>query len=148
MQSPPTLPPPPPPQNLEHAPWLQANRLSINTLKCTYMITGSLYNLCHEHYIPDIKISGKSVERVYEFDQLGVTIDDKLNWTRHIEKLYKKLSSALFSMKQIKFLPKSSSVTTDRSLVDQDCVTAMLSGEIVTSLSLRSYNASKTEPCN
>ena len=40
------------------------------------------------------KILGKSVERVYEFDQLGVTIDDKLNWSRHIEKLYKKLSSA------------------------------------------------------
>ena len=53
-----------------------------------------------------------------EFDQLRVTVDDKLNWSRHIEKLYKKLSSAQFSIKQIKFLPKSSLVTTYRSLVE------------------------------
>ena len=69
------------------------------------MIIGSPYNLSRENYIPDIKILGKSVERVYEFDQLGVTVDDELNWSRHIEKLCKKLSSALFSIKQIKFLP-------------------------------------------
>ena len=44
--------------------------------------------------------------------------DDKLNWSRNIEKLYKKLSSALFSVKQIKFLNTSSLVTTYRSLVE------------------------------
>ena len=82
------------------------------------MIIGSPYNLSRENYIPDIKILGKSVERVHEFDQLGVTVDDKLNWSRYIEKLYRKLSSALFSMKQIKFLPKSSLVTTYRNLVE------------------------------
>ena len=40
-----------------------------------------------------------------------------LNWSRHIEKLYKKLSSALFSIKQIKFLQKSSLVTIYRNFV-------------------------------
>ena len=63
------------------------------------MIIGSPYNLSHDNYIPDIKILGKSIETAYQFDRLGVTTDDKLNWSRHIEKLYKKLSSALFSMK-------------------------------------------------
>ena len=82
------------------------------------MIIASPYNLSHENYIPDVKIPGKNVERVHEFDQLGVTADDKLNWSRHIEKLYRKLSLALFSIKQIKFLPKSSLVTTYRSLVE------------------------------
>ena len=98
--------------------WLQANKLSINTLKCKYMIIGPPYNLSRENYIPDIKILGKSVERVYESDQLGFTTDDKLNWSRHIEKIYKKLSSALFSIKQIKIFPKSLLVTTYRSLVE------------------------------
>ena len=80
-------------QDLQHVcSWLLANKLSINTLKCKYIIIGSQYNLSRENYVPDIKILGKSVKRVYEFDQLGVTIDDKLNWSRHIEKLYKKLS--------------------------------------------------------
>ena len=52
------------------------------------MIIGSPYNLSRKNYIHDIKILGKSVERVYEFDQLGVTVDDRLNWSRYIEKLY------------------------------------------------------------
>ena len=92
-------------QDLQHVcSWLQANKLSINTLKCKCMIIRSPYNLSRENYIPDIQISGKSVERVYEFDQLGIRIDDKLKCSRHIEKLYKKLSLALFSIKQIKFL--------------------------------------------
>ena len=67
-------------QDLQHVwSWLQANKLSINTLKRKYMIIGSQYNLSRENYIPDIKTLGKSVERVYEFHQLGVTIDDKLD---------------------------------------------------------------------
>ena len=77
----------------------------------------TIYNLSRENYTADIKIFGKSVEKVYEFHQLGVTID-KLNWSRQIEKLCKKLSSALFSIKQIKFLPESSLVTTYRSPVE------------------------------
>ena len=105
-------------------------------------------DLSRENYIPDLKILGKSVERVYEFDQLGVTIDDKLNWSRHIEKLYRKLSSLLFSIKQIKFLPSPHQWPLIGALWNQDCVTAMLFGEILAPLSLRSYNASKTEPYN
>ena len=72
----------------------------------------SLYNHSRENYIPDIKILGKSVERVYELTNLESQL-----MSRHIEKLYKKHSLALFSIKQIKFLPKSSIVTTCRSLV-------------------------------
>ena len=108
-------------QDLLHAcSWLQANKLSVDTLECKHLIIGSPYNLSCENYIPDIKLLRKSAERVYGFDQLGVTIDDKVNWSRHIEKLYivKKLSSTLFSIKQAKFLPKSSLVTTYRSLVE------------------------------
>ena len=62
------------------------------------MIIGSPKNLSHENYIPDTKILGKNVERVHEFDQLGVTVDDKLHWSRHIEKLYRKLSSSLVTI--------------------------------------------------
>ena len=67
-------------QDLQHVcSWLQANRLFIDALKRKYMIIGSHYNLSRDNYIPYIKILGKSVERIYEFDQLGVTIDHKLN---------------------------------------------------------------------
>ena len=58
--------------------WLQANKLSINAVKCKYMIIESQYNLSHMNYIPDINILGHKIERVFYIDQLGVTIDDQL----------------------------------------------------------------------
>ena len=98
--------------------WLQANKLSLNAVKCKYMIIGSQYNLSHMNYIPDINILGHKIERVFYVDQLGVTIDDQLKWDKHVDKLCKKLSSALFSMKQVKFLPIASRLTLYRSLVE------------------------------
>ena len=98
--------------------WLQANKLSLNTVKCKYMIIGSQCNLSHMNYIPDINILGHKIERVFYIDQLGVTIDDQLKWDKHVDKLCKKLSLALFSMKQVKFLPIASRLTLYRSLVE------------------------------
>ena len=82
------------------------------------MIIGSSYNLSHINYIPNINIQGHSIERVDQFEQLGVTIDDQLKWDKHVHKLCKKLSSALFSIRQVKFLPKSSLLTLYRRLVE------------------------------
>ena len=65
--------------------WLQANKLSLNTLKCKHMIIESQHNLSQMNYIPSLNTLG----------QLGVTIDDQLKWDKHVDKLYKKLSSAL-----------------------------------------------------
>ena len=82
------------------------------------MIIGSSHNLSYINYIPYINIHGHSIERVDEFEQLGVTIDDQLKWDKHVDKLCKKLSSALFSIRQVKFLPKSSLLTLYKSLVE------------------------------
>ena len=59
--------------------WLQVNKLSLNTVKCKYMIIGSQYNLSHMNYIPDINILGYKIERVYHIDQL--------KWDKHADKL-------------------------------------------------------------
>ena len=47
--------------------WLHANKLTLNTLKCKYMILGSSYNLSHINYIPNINIQGHIIERVDQF---------------------------------------------------------------------------------
>ena len=98
--------------------WLHANKLRSNTLKCKYMIIGSKFSLPHINYIPNINILGHNIERVDQIEQLGVTVDDQLKQDKHVDKLCKKLSSALFSMRQVKFLPKSSLLTIYRSLVE------------------------------
>ena len=71
------------------------------------MTIGSSHKLSHINYIPNINIQGHSIDRADQFEQLGVTIDDQLKWDKHVDKLCKKLSSALFSIRQVKFLPKS-----------------------------------------
>ena len=82
------------------------------------MIIGSKFSLSHINYIPNINILGHNIEKVDQIEQLGVTIDDQLKWDKHVDKLCKKLSSALFSMRQVKFLPKSSLLTIYKSLVE------------------------------
>ena len=82
------------------------------------MIIGSKFSLSHINYIPNIDILGHNIERVDQIEQLGVTIDDQLKWDKHVDKLCKKLSSALFSMRQVKFLSKPSLPTIYRSLVE------------------------------
>ena len=82
------------------------------------MIIGSQYNLSHMNYIPNINILCHRIERVYHIDQLGVTIDDQLKWDKQVDKLCKKLSSAWFSIKQVKFLPIASRLRLYRSLVE------------------------------
>ena len=81
--------------------WLHANKLNSNTLKCKYMIIGSKFSRSHINYIPKINILGYNIERVDQTEQLGVTIDDQLKFDKYVDKLCKKLSSALLSMKQV-----------------------------------------------
>ena len=58
--------------------------------------------------------------RVYQIDQVGITIDDQLKWDKHLGKLHKEISSPLFSMKQVKFLTKSSGLTLYKRLVEAE----------------------------
>ena len=82
------------------------------------MIIGSKFSGSHINYIPKINILVQNIERVDLIEELGVTIDDQLKWDKHVDKLCKKLSSALFPMRQVKFLSKSSLLTMCRSLVE------------------------------
>ena len=59
--------------------WLNINRLSLNVQKTKFMIFHN-YQRDVEHFIPEIKINEQLVERVTEFNFLGLTIDEHLNW--------------------------------------------------------------------
>ena len=85
--------------------WLEINKLSLNVKKTKFMIF-------HHHqrkisnYIPDLKINGQSIERVKEFNFLGIIIDENLTWGAHIQKTANKISRGLGIMSRLKrFLP-------------------------------------------
>ena len=83
--------------------WLKANRLSINVDKSKYMIFHT-----PKKRVPtlQIQIDGKDVERVFEFDFLGLTINENLNWKSHINKIANKISKNLGILNKLKhYLP-------------------------------------------
>ena len=87
--------------------WLIAKKLSLNAIKTKYMIFATCQKLknCME---VDLKFNGSSITRTDKKDYLGLTLDEGLKWDKHIDKLCKKLSSAIYSIKLAKFLPRDS----------------------------------------
>ena len=47
---------------------------------------------------------GARVEQVFNSKSLGLTIEDKLSWNCHIEKLTKKIASGIWAMKRVRHL--------------------------------------------
>ena len=85
--------------------WLDINRPSLSVQKTTSMIFHS-YQCDVNHFIPEIMINGQLVERATEFNFLGLTIDEHLNWKSHIQKVSNKVSRSLCVSNRLKkFLP-------------------------------------------
>lgn len=85
--------------------WLEINKLSLNVKKTKFMIfhypQRDISNLT-----PELKLNGQIIERVTEFNFLGLTIDQHLNWNAHIQKVSSKISRSLGVMCRLKkFLP-------------------------------------------
>ena len=74
--------------------------LKLNAAKSKYIIIGSRQNLkkLKNINLSPIKIGDNTIERVYEAKNLGVTFDEELSWTRHVNlsiaKAYGKLKQA------------------------------------------------------
>ena len=70
--------------------WLCINKLSINLNKTNFLS----FTNCSAPLKFNIKFAGSSIKQCDSVNYLGVYLDDKLNWNRHIGYLITKLSSA------------------------------------------------------
>ena len=85
--------------------WLNVNKLSLNVSKTKYMIFHHRQRKIDE-FIPDIRINDSPIERVTDFNFLGLQIDQHLNWNAHIQKCSNKISRTLGVMNRLKrYLP-------------------------------------------
>ena len=66
--------------------WLNINKLSLNVSKTEYMIFHHRQRNIDE-FIPDIRINDSPIERVTDFNFLGLQIDQHLSWNAHIQKV-------------------------------------------------------------
>ena len=90
--------------------WLHANKLSLNVVKTQSLIIGSGPNIRKIESQPDappsFSIGDQDIEMITNARYLGVQIDSKLNWDRHIDTIKTKANRALGLIKYSKkYLP-------------------------------------------
>ena len=85
--------------------WLAINKLSLNVKKTKFMLFHHKQRDI-KHLIPNLKINGHTLERVQEFNFLGLVIDENLTWNSHIQKIANKASRILGVICRLKnYLP-------------------------------------------
>ena len=82
--------------------WLRANRLSLNVAKTELMIIGSRQRLNTQCEEIDISIDDRTIKRVDHTKSLGLTIDAQLSWSKHVDEICKKASSAIGALKRVR----------------------------------------------
>ena len=77
----------------------------------------------------DIEIGGNSIKKVEEAKSLGLFIDEHLSWTKHIEEISKKISSAIGARKRIRpFISESTALQIYQALILPHLTIAALFG--------------------
>ena len=87
--------------NVSH--WLNLNKLSLNVKNPKAMV----FRMPQKKIIqPNIQINGSNIEFVENFIFLGITINNKLNWNSHINKVTNKISKTVGILNKLRsFLP-------------------------------------------
>ena len=91
--------------------WFRANKLSLNTSKTHYMLFSpvkGVYNSVQH----TVKIDSDVIARKHHCKFLGIMIDDKLNWSEHINYIHSKLSKSLYALNCSKHLIPTSYMKT------------------------------------
>ena len=86
--------------------WLCSNKLSLNIAKTKYMVFHSPNKPPPE--FPNLYINSSILERVNEFNFLGINITSTLSWKLHQSQLCKKLSRTVGILKRLQHMVPSS----------------------------------------
>ena len=98
--------------------WFAVNKLSLNAEKTKFMIFHNHLKIITQNKIPCLKINNTNIERVTEFNFLGLTINEHLTWKSHAAKVANKISRTLGVMNRLKrYLPLSALKTMYDSLI-------------------------------
>ena len=81
--------------------WLKINKLSLNKTKSKYM-TFHMPKKEIQHLT--LKIDGVNIEKVEEFNFLGLTMDTNLKWKKHTDKISNKCSKITGVLNRLKLL--------------------------------------------
>ena len=72
--------------------WFGANKLALNVSKTKYMV----FRTANKHVTyPQLNINGINIERVTNFNFLGLTLSSTLSWNQHINKISLNISKSI-----------------------------------------------------
>ena len=72
--------------------WLGDNKLALNVSKTKYMV----FHTANKHVAyPKLNINGNNIERVTNFNFLGLTLSSTLSWNQHTNKISLKISKSI-----------------------------------------------------
>ena len=98
--------------------WLAKNKLKHYPTKSKVMFIGSSHNLNNKIKENHVLLNNVPVPRTDIFTCLGVDLDGKLNWEKHIEKTCRKVSAGIGAMKRIKpYVPPATLQTIYKSII-------------------------------
>ena len=98
--------------------WLLANKLSLNVTKTEQMYIASDNSLNKISDLATIHLANKQIRKVKKSKSLGITIDERLSWTDHIDIVSKNVSSAIGGLRQVRsFINKETAIIIYNSLI-------------------------------
>ena len=78
------------------------NKLSLNVQKTKFMIFHYRQRIITGNDIPRLMINSTLIEQVTEFNFLGLTVNEYMNWNSHTKKIANKISRTLGVMKRLR----------------------------------------------
>ena len=98
--------------------WPAVNKWSLNASKTKFMVCYNYQRTLSGNYIPQLMINNTIIEKVNEFNFLGLTINEFLNWRSHSAKIGSKISRTFGVITRLKrYLPFSAMKVMFDSLV-------------------------------
>ena len=88
--------------------WMAVNKLSLNIGKTKFMIFHYPQKKLRPSDIPTLKINDIQISRTQDFNFLGLTISETLQWKAHVNKISNKISKSVGIMYRIKRYVNSS----------------------------------------
>ena len=94
--------------NLQHdlenvANWCKGNKLSINVKKTKGMLIGTRSMVKKRCNVPPIRIQGSTIDLVFQYKYLGVTIDELLSFRAHLNNTIKIVAHKISLLGRIRF---------------------------------------------